>query len=202
MKKEWRNKSSLRNLTKGGKPIFNKKSNKKNKYPSLEKDAKLLLKSIERWWLSSYIKVTIKKIKYEIKPWPTIIIMTEKILSELPKRHKQKIGPIWTIEEQATKYFKSKNRDIIERRISILQETKTKLKFLTILEILEKKWKNLNNPIEPIFNISLAKIMDPHPDALTWALVNQKWNKNKGSFLTKSPKKHIKTNDLEDSFKR
>lgn len=41
-------------------------------------------------------------------------------------------------------------------------------------DTLKKRGENLYMPRVPIFNISLAKIIEPEPLALTWALVSQK----------------------------
>lgn len=72
----------------------------------------------------------------------------------------------------------SKNRFIIipnERQLKIDKEKKKEE--ILLKEKLKKKGENLYIPIVPIFNIKLAKIIDPDPLALTWALVSQKWIK-------------------------
>ena len=81
---------------------------------------------------------------------------------------------MWRTEEQATKYFKSKNRNI----------NKENIKAPTILTVVNVSLinKNLKEnvrpnfiiPNVPSFNTKLAKIMEQVPEALPWALGSQK----------------------------
>ena len=97
---------------------------------------------------------------------------------------------MWEIEEQATKYFKSKNRFITKIKKEQVKILNCKTKSLNLKYIPpKKKWENLNKPNEPIFSIKLAKIMEPDPEALTWALVSQKWRNITGSLEHKINKK-------------
>lgn len=89
-----------------------------------------------------------------------------------------KIKDIWIIEEQATRYLISKNRFMITPKTKQLNTDKEKKKGENLLrESFRKKGENLYIPRVPIFNIKLAKIIEPEPLALTWALVSQKWRK-------------------------
>lgn len=87
---------------------------------------------------------------------------------------------MWTTEEQAIKYFKSKKRNII---IIIIKEPKNENLTKSNKKKVETKKKRAENfkiPKVPIFNINLAKIMETAPEELTWALVNQKWRRKRG----------------------
>lgn len=66
-----------------------------------------------------------------------------------------------------------------------LQPAKEKVNLFRKLKRLRKKGPNLNNPMEPILSIRLARIIEELPEALTWALVSQKCPKKIGSLKSK-----------------
>ena len=61
------------------------------------------------------------------------------------------------------------------------------------IEIEINKKENLTIPKDPNFNIRLASNIEQEPEALTWALVSQKWNKKIGSLQRRIKKKQKKT---------
>lgn len=170
------NKNSLKNLIKGGKPKLKRKN-----ISNIREKVNLILstplpESDDRLTDSSYKIVTIKNIKQEIKPWPTIINKEQIIPFDIPKLQDGRIKDICKIDEQATINLISKNRVITTPKIREPTKEREQKKDISILdENIMKLGQNLKRPIVPIFNISLAKIIDPEPLALTWALVNQKW---------------------------
>lgn len=173
-KRQKKEKISLIKLINGGIPIFKKKKKKNEKIKNFLKDSKDFMKSKERLWENSYNIDTKKKRIKDTNPCPTIIKILESKPTKFPLKRKGKIKPIWTTDEQATKYFKSKNRIIKRLKIKIP-------KIITLKKNSENNEKkqfiekeNLNKPNLPNFNIKPAKIIEHTPEALTWALVNQK----------------------------
>lgn len=115
-------------------------------------------------------------------PCPTIIKKQEYTPKESLFKSKGAVGAMWTTEEQATMNFRSENRIIISRS----DRDPAKDRDRKLGRILRTKFlnpqKNLNIPKQPILRRRLAKTMDPGPEALTWALVSQKWSKKIGSL--------------------
>ena len=93
---------------------------------------------------------------------------------------------ICKIEEQATSILMSKKRNIsVLSKIQEKRQKEINNKEKHML-VFKKKKLNLNKPIVPSLIMSLAKSIEHTLKALTWALVSQKWKKNKGTFLRKT----------------
>lgn len=108
---------------------------------------------------------------------------------ELKCLDKGYINDMCRIEEQATIYFKSKNRIITILKIKHLKIEIDKIIFIVMVARIKNIIENLNNPKDPNLSISLARSIEHAPEALTCALVNQKWKNIKGNFVKKITKK-------------